>query len=102
MTTERRSTYFGRIRQDAAQFAHDAYVVLRQWCRLAWYLGCCLVVTIRLVLRIILWMVRVLSPIPIPVGTDSRYRKRATGLAIPTFDVMVVVFGAFALVGYLW
>lgn len=102
MEIERRSSYFGQIRRDAAQFARDAYVVLRQWCRLAWYLGCCVVLTIRLLARVLWWVVRMLMPVPLPVGEKSRSRKRSTGLAIPTVDVMVVVFGAFVLVGYLW
>lgn len=102
MSTERRSSNLGQIRHDRSQLRHQAYLVARQWCRLAWYVGCCLVMTFRLLLRIVLWMLRVLSPIPIPVGTQSRYRKRSTGLAIPAFDVMVVTFGAAVVIGHLW
>lgn len=102
MKSERRSTNIGEIRQDRPQIRRELYLALRQWCRLAWYLGCCLVMTIRLLLRIVRWTLRMLSPIPIPVGTESRYRKRSTGLAIPAFDVMVIAFGVAIVIGQVW
>lgn len=82
-----------RIRQDAAQFGRDCYLVLRQWCLVAWYLAYCVVLTVRLLACIVLWTVRVLTPIPRPVGAVSRYQRQSTGLAIPAIDVLVVTFG---------
>lgn len=90
----------GQLRHDATQFARDCYLVLRQWCLVAWYVGYCVVLTVRLLARIILWIARVMTPIPQPVGAESRYRKRSTGLAIPVMDVLVVTFGVVALVSY--
>ena len=58
------------------------------------------VLTIRLLARIILWIARVMTPIPQPVGAESRYRGRPTGLAIPVLDVLVVTFGVVVLVNY--
>jgi hypothetical protein len=102
MTTERRSSHFGSTCHDVPQLRHQVYLVAKQWCRVAWYIGCCLVMTVKLLLRIVLWMLRVLSPIPIPVGTQSRYAKRSTGLPIPAFDLVVVTFGAAVVIGHLW
>jgi hypothetical protein len=102
MRYERRSTYFGQIRHDGAQFGRDACLVARQWGRLAWYVGLCIVLTARLVLRIVLRMLRVLMPIPGRVGRESQYAKRATGLNVAAFDVMAITFGAAVVIGHLW
>lgn len=101
MTYERRSCYLSQIRHDAAQFGRDCYLVLRQWCLVAWYLAYCVMLTTRLLARIALWTVRMLTPIARPVGAVSQYRQRSTGLAIPAIDVLVVTFGAIVLVSYL-
>lgn len=90
-----------QIGQDASQFGRDSYLVLRQWCLVAWYLVYCVMLTVRLLARIVLWTVRVLTPIPRPVGPVSQYRQRSTGLAIPAIDLLVVAFGAIVLVSYL-
>jgi ABC-type spermidine/putrescine transport system permease subunit I len=84
------------VRQDRPQLRREAYLVARQWCRLAWYAGSCLVMTIRLLLRILRWMVRLER-----VGRPSQFKQR-TGLAIPAFDVMLIAFGVAALVSHLW
>ena len=100
MTYERRSNFFGHIRQNLRKVGHECHVVLRQWGRLAWYVGLCLVLTIRLVLRMAWWMICFLTPNPGQVGTAGR--RRPTGLAIPAFDVMLLLFGAATLIGHLW
>lgn len=102
MAYERRSNYLGKIRQEVSQFAREVYLVGRQWVRLAWYFGCCVLMTSRLVLRMILWIVRVLMPIPGTVGPTIRQRRTPTGLAIPAIDLMVLVFGTATLIGYIW
>lgn len=101
MTHERRSDYLCQIGHDASQFGRDCYLVLRQWCLVAWYLAYCVMLTVRLVARIVLWTVRVLTPIPRPVAAESRFRRRSTGLAIPAIDLLVVTFGVIVLVSYL-
>ena len=100
MTYERRSNFFGHIRQDLSKPVHDCHAVLRQWSLLAWYVGVCLVLTIRLVLRMAWWTICFLTPIPGSVGTAGR--RRPTGMAIPAFDVMLLLFGAATLIGHLW
>jgi hypothetical protein len=102
MTTERRSSNFSPTRHDAPLLRRQVYLVAKQWWRVAWYMGCCLVMTVKLLLRIVVWMLRVLSPVPISVGTQSRYAKRSTGLPIPAFDAMVITFGAAVVIGHLW
>jgi hypothetical protein len=102
MTYERRTNYFGTTRRDAKHFAHDVYLVGRRWVRLAWHIGCCLVLTSRVLVRVVVWTVRMLMPVPLPVGPTNRQRRAPTGLSIPTFDLIVIVFGTAALVGYLW
>jgi hypothetical protein len=101
MENERRSSNFGEIRHDRPQLRRELYLAARQWCRLAWYLGCCLVMTARLLLRIVGWTLRMLIPVPQRVGRQSQFKKR-TGLAIPTFDVMVIAFGVAIVIGHLW
>jgi hypothetical protein len=98
MKTERRSTNIGEIRHDRPQLRHELYLVGRQWCRLAWYLGCCLVMTLRLLLRIVQWTFRK----PERVGRQSQFGKQQTGLAIPAFEVVLVTFGVAVLIGQLW
>ncbi len=100
MTYERRSNNFRQIRQDLSELGHECPVVFRQWGRLAWYAGVCLVLTIRLVLRIAWWTICFLTPISRPAGTAGR--RRPTGMAIPAFDVMLLLFGAATLIGHLW
>ncbi len=102
MKYERRSSYFGQIRHDGAQFGRDARLVARQWGRLVWYLGLCIVLTARLVLRVVLWMLRLLTPIPGRVGRESQYAKRPTGLNIAALDVVAITFGTAVVIGHLW
>jgi len=102
MTYVRRSNYLGEIRHDAKQFARDVFLVGCQWVRLAWYVGCCLLMTCRLFMRMIFWIVRVLTPVPVAAGPSNRQRRTRTGLPVPTFDLLVLVFGTATLVGYLW
>jgi hypothetical protein len=102
MTYERRSNYLGKIRHDAKQFAQDVYLVGCQWVRLAWYVGCCVLMTSRLLMRMIFWIVRLLMPVPVAVGPSNRQRRKPTGLSVPTFDLLVIVFGTASLIGYLW
>lgn len=102
METERRSTKFGKIRHNMARLRHEAYLFARQWWQLASCFGSCLVMTVKLLLRMVRWTVRFLTPIPQPMGRQSQYRKQQTGLAIPTFDLIVVMFGVAVLVSHLW
>lgn len=100
MTNERRFSYWRQIRHAAVQLGRGAYLLLRQGALVAWCLGSCLMLTIRVVLRIAWWTICFLTPVPERVGTSGR--RRPTGLAIPAFDVMVILFGAATLIGYVW
>jgi hypothetical protein len=102
MTNERRFNHVSASRRDGSLSARDIYLVARQWATLAWYLGYCLLLTVRLVFRIVLWMVRALTPVPVAMGPSKWQRRAPTGLAVPTFDVLVIVFGTAALIGYVW
>jgi hypothetical protein len=102
MTYERRFRYFDGARHAVKQFARDVYLVARQWVRLVWHLGVCLVLTSRLLVRMIKEIVRVLTPVPWPVGQASRLRRSPTGLSVPTFDLMVLVFGIATVIGHVW
>jgi hypothetical protein len=58
--------------------------------------------TSLMLMRMFFRITRWLTPITRPIGPESRYRKRATGLPIPAMEVTLFVFGGAVLVAHAW
>lgn len=60
-----------------------------------------LMVTLWFLMRVLLWMYRGLTDPPQPVGPESKYRKRATGMSISPLVVLLALIGVLQLATFL-
>jgi hypothetical protein len=61
-----------------------------------------LLFTSLVLVRMFFGLIRWLMPVTRPIGPESRYRKRATGLPIPAMEMTLFVFGGAVLVAHAW
>ena len=102
MTERSISTYWKRIRQDAAEYGRLVSATLVAWRGLAWQLVRCLWLTLRLAGRTGFWLVRLVWPVPTTIDEYGRRRRNwnNTGLAIPAGDLLTLVAGVVLVAGY--
>ncbi len=90
-----------KVWADFRQYCHQWGRVFRAWLRLAGSLLRCLALTLTVLLKTVLWMLRMLNPLPSTTSHYQRWqRRRETGLRIPALDISLLMFGALCLVGY--